>query len=71
MAVGKALKPVPVPRLVPPDNALYQFTIEPPAQVADKTTAVPEHEVVLFFVTDVGLAGVVVTVTVWLVTRAL
>ena len=59
------LSPVPVPRLVPPVEELYQVIV-PDAQVAYKATDVPEQISVLLTETAVGFVGCDVTVT-WLV----
>jgi hypothetical protein len=53
LAVGKTVKPLPVPRLEPPVATLYQLIV-PIAQVAERITGVPEHDIVLLADTAVG-----------------
>jgi hypothetical protein len=58
LAVGKTVKPLPVPRLVPPVATLYQLIV-PTAQVAESITGVPEHDIVLLAETAVGAVTIV------------
>ena len=62
---GVWLSPVPVPRAVPPEMALYQVIV-PVVQVPLKETEFPAQILVLFTKTAVGFVGCSVTVT-WLV----
>ena len=65
MDAGVWLSPVPVPRAVPPEMALYQVIV-PVAQVPAKETIDPAQILVLSTETAVGFVGCAVTVT-WLV----
>ena len=63
LAVGFCTNGLPEPNKVPPEEALYHFTV-PEAHVADKETLPFGHTKFLFAKTPVGLVGAVSKVAV-------